>query len=93
MYQQSHPQDHVLRDAMMVWPEDGSAYTAAWFETVFTALDRLHDALCSSAPDTVSRLNPEDMAGWLEDIVYTAQEAILEIRARYPGKNVTGAGC
>lgn len=94
---QSNPQDHVLRDAIMLWPVTGATdapvYDAAWFEAVFMAVDRLHDLLSSDSPNTVSRLAPEEMAGWLEDIVYTAQEAIFELRTKYPGENVTAARC
>ena len=86
MHLQSNPQDPMLRDAIMLWPITGAAddpvYDAAWFEAVFLAVDRLHDTLSSDSPNTVSRLTPEEMAGWLEDIVYTAQEAILELRTK-----------
>ena len=58
------------------------AFDALWFETVFTALDRLHDALSTGCGTAVSPLAPDDMVGWLEDIIYTAQESIVEIRAQ-----------
>ena len=57
-------------------------YDAAWFEMVFLALDRLHDDVSAGRPDNVSPLGPAEMVGWLEEIIYTAQEAITEIRAK-----------
>ncbi|HMM29040.1 MAG TPA: hypothetical protein PKD46_12225 [Aggregatilineaceae bacterium] len=62
-------------------------YSVAWFEDLFDALDRLHDDVCglgSGALDDPSALDAEAMAGWLEDIVYTAQETIAELRAIAP---------
>jgi hypothetical protein len=64
-------------------------YDAAWFEMVFQAIDRLHDAVSAGGPATVSILAPAEMVGWLEDILYTAQEALAEIRAK--SEYVTGA--
>jgi len=60
-------------------------YDDEWFEAVFTALDHLHDAVSVSLPGALSPVAPADMVGWLQDIVYTAQEAIAEIQARTPG--------
>jgi hypothetical protein len=65
-------------------------YDAAWFEMMFLALDRLHDAVSAGRPDNVSPLAPAEMVGWLEEIIYTAQEAIIEIQAKC--EVVTGAG-
>lgn len=64
-------------------------YDEMWFEKVFSALDRLHDAISFDAGtradlDTLSTVDPELMVGWLEDIVFTAQETIAEIRAKRP---------
>lgn len=64
-------------------------YDAAWFEMMFLALDRLHDDVSAGRPDNVSSLGPAEMVGWLEEIIYTAQEAITEIRAKC--EYVTGA--
>ncbi|MBN1201052.1 MAG: hypothetical protein JXJ20_04275 [Anaerolineae bacterium] len=80
MQQQFRPTIRLVRPAR---------YSEAWFETVFQALDHLHDiasegSLCSASP-----LTALEMVGWLEDIVYTAQETIDEIQAHRPQK-VTG---
>ena len=57
-------------------------YDAAWFEMVFLALDCLHDDVSAARLNSVSPLGPAEMVGWLEEIIYTAQEAITEIRAK-----------
>jgi hypothetical protein len=62
----------------------------AWFERVFQALDHLHDVVSTGRPDSVSTLAPAEMVGWLEDIIYTAQETVSEIRAKC--EYVTEAG-
>jgi len=79
MYQPYQPYEWPLQSALT-----RGIYDEAWFETVFMALDRLHDAVSAGCPGAVSRVAPEDMVGWLEDIIYTAQEAIVEIRAQAP---------
>jgi hypothetical protein len=86
MHQQFQPHEWPLRSALI-----RGVYDEAWFETVFMALDRLHDALSAGCLGTVSCVAPEDMVGWLEDIIYTAQEAIVEIRAQSPGSKRDGS--
>jgi hypothetical protein len=86
MHPQFQPNEWPLRSAL-----NGGTYDEAWFETVFVALDRLHDALSAGHLGTVSRVAPEDMVGWLEDIIYTAQEAIVEIQAQSPGSSCDGS--
>jgi hypothetical protein len=68
------------------------AFDEAWFEQVFLALDRLHDAVSAEPPRDYSPVNPVEMVGWLEDIIYTAQETIREIQANCLVESVTGAG-
>jgi len=60
------------------------AFDEVWFEQVFTALDRLHDAASAGCSTSSLPVTPELMVGWLEDIIYTAQETIREIRANVP---------
>ncbi|HVO71322.1 MAG TPA: hypothetical protein VMT24_14830 [Aggregatilineaceae bacterium] len=86
MHQQFQPHEWPLRSALT-----RGAYDEAWFETMFMALDRLHDALSASCLGTVSCVAPDGMVGWLEDIIYTAQEAIVEIRAQSPGSKRDGS--
>ncbi len=64
-------------------------FDAVWFETLFAAIDRLHDEACAKNSRAASRMAPADMIGWLEDIIYTAQEAIAELRDKHP-ELVTG---
>lgn len=59
-------------------------FNEMWFEAVFKAVDRLHDEVSAGHLRAVSPLHPALMVGWLEDIIYTAQEAIFEIRAQMP---------
>jgi hypothetical protein len=66
-------------------------YDDEWFEAVFVALDHLHDAVSTGPSDAISPVAPVDMVGWLQDIIYTAQEAIVEIQARTPGAGPAGA--
>jgi hypothetical protein len=65
-------------------------YDAAWFEMVFSALDSLHDAVCADGLEDNSPMAPAEMVGWLEEIIYTAQETIAELKARR--EYVTEAG-
>ncbi len=65
-------------------------YDAAWFETVFNALDSLHDAVCANELEDNSPMAPAEMVGWLDDVIYTAQEIISELKARR--EYVTEAG-
>ena len=82
MQQQLSPQTQHAR----------TAYDEAWFEQMFLALDTLHDAVSAQRPCKVSPVAPTDMVGWLEDIIYTAQEAIVEIRENVPGETTAEAG-
>ena len=82
MQPHQHQVDQLLR----------SAFDDAWFERLFLAIDRLHDRVSDGRPCTVSPLAPADMVGWLEDIIYTAQETIVEIRGNQPDEHVTEAG-
>jgi len=72
MMQQFRPTDLLLR----------APYDEAWFEMVFQALDHLHNAVSLDSPDNGSPLAPAEMVGWLDEIIYTAQEAVREIRAK-----------
>lgn len=63
----------------------GTAYDVVWFETLFNALDHLHDDVCADCLAPLPTLPRDEMVGWLEDIVYTATETILELRGTAPG--------
>lgn len=59
-------------------------YNEGWFETMFQAFDQLHDDVCLGRLNTVSGLDTAELVGWLQDIVYTIQETISEVRSN-PG--------
>ena len=54
-------------------------FTDMRFESIFNAVDRLHDAASSGKLAEVTNLSPEEIVGWLRDIVYTANETIREL--------------
>ena len=53
-------------------------------ETLLVTLDRLHDATTTDTLAAVSNLSAEDVVGWLEDIIYTAQETLKEMGMEAP---------
>ncbi len=53
-------------------------------ETLLATLDRLHDATTTDTLAAVSNLSAEDVVGWLEDIIYTAQETLKEMGMEAP---------
>ena len=54
-------------------------FTDMRFESLFNAIDRLHDAASSGKLAEVTNLSTDDVIGWLRDIVYTANETINEL--------------
>lgn len=58
--------------------------TECHLETVMATLDRLHDATTTDTLAAVSNLSAEDVVGWLEDIIYTAQETLKEMGVEAP---------
>ena len=49
------------------------------FESIFNAVDRLHDAASSGKLNEVTNLSTDEVIGWLRDIAYTANETIREL--------------
>jgi len=49
-------------------------------ESVLQTLDRLHDAVVEDNLETTCTLDRATVVGWLEDIIYTAQETIGELQ-------------
>ncbi len=60
-------------------------------ESVLQTLDRLHDAVVADNLETTCTLDRDTVIGWLEDIIYTAQETIGELQCdeSHPAENVT----
>jgi hypothetical protein len=54
-------------------------FTDIRFESIFNAVDRLHDAASSGKIAEVTNLSTEEVIGWLRDIAYTANETIREL--------------
>lgn len=61
-------------------------YTDARFESLFMALDKLHDAASEGRTHEVTALTRDELIGWLRDIEYTARETILELEADHPSE-------
>jgi 4-alpha-glucanotransferase len=61
-------------------------------ESVLQTLDRLHDAVVEDNLETTCTVDRDTLVGWLEDIIYTAQEAIGELQcddSHQAAENVT----
>ncbi len=54
-------------------------FTDIRFESIFNAVDRLHDAASSGKLAEVTNLSTDEVIGWLRDIAYTANETIREL--------------
>src|SRR5712691_2453086 len=54
-------------------------FTDIRFESIFNAVDRLHDAASSGKLGEVTNLSTDEVIGWLRDIAYTANENIREL--------------
>jgi hypothetical protein len=49
------------------------------FAAIFKTVDRLHDVVSEGKLSQVSDLSPQEVVGWLKDIVYTVNETIHEL--------------
>jgi hypothetical protein len=54
-------------------------YTDARLLALFQALDELHSAASDGELPAVTPLPESEVVGWLQDLVFTAQETIAEI--------------
>ena len=59
-------------------------YGVEGFEHLFNRLDLLHDLASEGRLVEATPLNASEVVGWLEDIIFTAEETIREIDARTP---------
>ncbi len=64
---------HTLRKLLV------EKYTEAHFETLLQMMDQLHDAATVNNLSAISMLTAREMIGWLDDIIYTAEETIREL--------------
>ncbi len=51
------------------------------FADLFARFDRLHDVASGGQLTGATPLRPSEVIGWLEDIIFTAEETIREIDA------------
>jgi hypothetical protein len=55
--------------------------TDAHFEVLLQIVDRLHDAAAAGRLETVTPMDAREVMGWLDDIIYTAEETMRELQA------------
>ncbi|MBL8162540.1 MAG: hypothetical protein JNJ61_11180 [Anaerolineae bacterium] len=53
--------------------------TDAGLAAMFEVFDDLHDAATEGTIDHLTPVNRRELVGWLQELVYTAQETIAEI--------------
>jgi len=78
------PNSKALKEAVKMMQQirtQTELYNDVWFETLFQSIDRLHDVASAGNLPAVSSVPQDVMVGWLEDIIYTARETILELQA------------
>ncbi len=56
-------------------------YTEDHFEALLQLIDRLHDAAAAGKLGEVSPMDAREIAGWLDDIIFTAEETLRELQA------------
>jgi hypothetical protein len=56
-------------------------YTEAHFEALLQIIDRLHDAAAVNNLSAVCEVDARIVVGWLDDIIFTAEETIRELQA------------
>jgi hypothetical protein len=55
-------------------------FSDAHFEAMLEMIDRLHDAAAVNNVASVSALDARTIIGWLDDIIFTAEETIRELQ-------------
>jgi len=54
-------------------------YSDEGFEAIFVQLDLLHDLVSAGRLTAATDLPPDQVRGWLEEIIFTAREIIHEM--------------
>ena len=54
--------------------------TEAHFEALLHVMDRLHDAAAVGELDGMTSLEAREVLGWLDDIIFTAEEVVRELQ-------------
>lgn len=64
-------------------------YTEDHFEALLQLIDRLHDAAAAGKLGEVSPMDAREIAGWLDDIIFTAEETLRELQENAYATNAT----
>jgi len=67
-------------DMQMLYKMLNEQYTEETFEALLQLMDALHDAAAVGELNQVSPLEAREVIGWLDDIIYTAEETIRELQ-------------
>ena len=54
--------------------------TEAHFEALLQVMDRLHDAAALGELNAMTAMEPREVLGWLDDIIFTAEEVVRELQ-------------
>lgn len=68
-----------MQQAELTLQELRQEYSAEGLEQLFLKLDRLHDYASQGQLGLVSPLQPDELRGWLEELIFTARETIREM--------------
>ena len=49
---------------------------------IFEQLDQLHTAVSEGQPHTLTTLDKQDVVGWLQELIFTAEETVKEMERR-----------
>jgi len=55
--------------------------TEAHFEALLQVMDRLHDAAAVGELENMTAMDAREVQGWLDDIIFTAEEVVRELQA------------
>lgn len=64
-------------------------FTEIHFEALLGIMDQLHMAAAAGKLNKLSPMDVRDVIGWLDDIIYTAEETIRELENALPDTNNT----
>jgi hypothetical protein len=68
--------------AKILQPNIQLLYTEARLVALLQTLDELHSAASEDRLNTMTTVSKVELVGWLNELVYTAQETIAEIEGR-----------
>ncbi len=63
----------------IIWIPVSYDFSEDAFAALFARFDRLHDLASAGQLAGTTPLRPSEVIGWLEDIIFTAEETIREI--------------